>query len=89
MCERVTVLFVFRVLSLQSTEFLLTSKENMRRATHLLGKAFRETGLALDRAGLKAADSEIYHEPFARHRNLMNLYDKVHIVRPIMCFVES
>lgn len=49
----------------------------MRRAIHLFGKAFRETGQALDRLGLTIAENEIYKETYARHRPLMNLFDKV------------
>ena len=49
----------------------------MRRAVHLLGKAFRESGQAMDRLGLTVANNEIYKETFARHRPVMNLYDKV------------
>jgi hypothetical protein len=49
----------------------------MRKAVHLFGKAFRETGQALDRFGLKVAGKEIYQEPFSRHRPVMNLFDKV------------
>lgn len=48
----------------------------MRRATHLLGRAFRETGQALDRAGLTIGENEIFKETFARHRPIMNLFDK-------------
>lgn len=49
----------------------------MRRAVHLLGKAFRETGQAMDRLGLTVAENEIFRETFARHRPVLNLYDKV------------
>jgi hypothetical protein len=49
----------------------------MRRAVHLLGKAFRETGQAMDRLGLTVAENEIYRETYSRHRNVMNLFDKV------------
>ncbi len=49
----------------------------MRRAVHLLGKAFRETGQAMDRLGLTVADNEIFRETYARHRSVLNLYDKV------------
>jgi predicted adenine nucleotide alpha hydrolase (AANH) superfamily ATPase len=51
----------------------------MRRAFHLLGKAFRETGQALDRLGLSVANNEIYKETYSRHRPIMNLFDKVNI----------
>lgn len=49
----------------------------MRKAVHLLGKAFRETGQAMDRLGLTVAENEIYKETFARHRPVMNLFDQV------------
>lgn len=50
---------------------------SMRKAVHLFGKAFRETGQALDRLGLKVAEHDIYKETFSRHRPVMNLFDKV------------
>jgi hypothetical protein len=49
----------------------------MRRATHLFGRALRETGQAIDRLGLTFSSNEIYKETFSRHRSVMNLYDKV------------
>lgn len=49
----------------------------MRRATHLFGRALRETGQAIDRLGLTVSNNEIYKETFSRHRNVMNLFDKV------------
>lgn len=49
----------------------------MRRAVHLFGRALRETGQALDRVGLRVAENEIFRETYARHRNVMNLFDKV------------
>jgi hypothetical protein len=52
-------------------------KEKMRKALHLFGRAFRETGQALDRFGLKYAEQDIYKETFSRHRPVMNLFDKV------------
>ncbi len=52
------------------------SKE-MKRATHLFGRALRETGQAMDRLGLTFSNNEIYKETFSRHRAVMNLYDKV------------
>jgi dipeptidase len=59
------------------TFFALSISTKMRRAVHLLGKAFRETGQAMDRLGLTVADNEIFRETYARHRNVLNLYDKV------------
>lgn len=41
-----------------------------------MGTALRETGQAMDRLGLVIAENEIYKETFARHRSVMNLYDK-------------
>mmetsp|Transcript_22407 Transcript_22407/g.45086 ORF Transcript_22407/g.45086 Transcript_22407/m.45086 type:complete len:229 (-) Transcript_22407:76-762(-) len=58
----------------------------MQRATHLFGRALRETGQAIDRLGLTFSNNEIYKETFSRHRQVMNLFDK----RPIIaggCFV--
>eukprot|EP01039_Chlorochromonas_danica_P004546 gene4546-4984_t len=52
----------------------------MRRAVHLLGRAFRETGQALDRLGLTIAERDIFNETYARHRPVMNLYDKKPVV---------
>lgn len=49
----------------------------MRKAVHLFGKAFRETGQALDRLGLQVAENEIYKETFSRHRPVMNLFEQV------------
>ncbi|CAM9571448.1 unnamed protein product, partial [Discosporangium mesarthrocarpum] len=40
-----------------------------------LGRSLRETGQALDRAGLQALDSTIMMEPFSRHRKIMPLGD--------------
>ena len=50
---------------------------DMRRATHLFGRALRETGQAMDRLGLTFSSNEIYKETFSRHRPVMNLFDKV------------
>ncbi len=47
------------------------------RATHLFGRALRETGQAIDRLGLTFSNNEIYKETFSRHRAVMNLFDKV------------
>lgn len=46
------------------------------RAGHLLGRALRETGQALDRVGLTITGTESFRETFSRHRPVMNLYDK-------------
>ena len=43
---------------------------------------FRETGSAVDRAGLGLLDNAIFKEPFSRHRSIMNLYDKHPVVSP-------
>jgi carbonic anhydrase/acetyltransferase-like protein (isoleucine patch superfamily) len=52
----------------------------MKKGFHLLGKAFRETGQAMDRLGLTVAENEIYKETFSRHRPVMNLFEQ----RPII-----
>ncbi len=49
----------------------------LRKSTHLLGKALRETGQAADRLGLTVSGVDSFNETFSRHRPLMNLYDKV------------
>lgn len=49
----------------------------MLRASHLFGKAMRETGQALDRLGLTVSGNELFKETFSRHRPVMNLFDKV------------
>lgn len=49
----------------------------MFRVSHLLGKALRETGQAIDRVGLTISGNELFKETFSRHRNVMNLFDKV------------
>lgn len=54
----------------------------MKRAAHLLGRAVRETGQATDRLGLTISNVESFKETFSRHRQVMNLYDKV-----IICFL--
>jgi len=43
---------------------------------NLLGKAIRETGQAVDRVGLRAIDKPVFKEPYARHRSVMNLFNK-------------
>lgn len=53
----------------------------MRKAVHLLGRAFRETGQAMDRLGLTVAENEIYKETFSRHRPVMNIFDQVPILK--------
>lgn len=52
----------------------------MRRVFHLLGRAFRETGQALDRLGLQFVENDIYKETWSRHRPLLGLYDKVNCI---------
>lgn len=45
------------------------------------GRAFRETGQALDRLGARASgDFTSFRETWSRHRKLMNIYDK----RPVV-----
>jgi gamma-carbonic anhydrase len=41
-----------------------------------VGRAFRETGQALDRAGLRATGDTSFREKFSRHRQIMNLFNK-------------
>ena len=48
----------------------------LRRLGHELGRALRETGSAIDRIGLRALEKPLFKEPFARHRPVMNLFDK-------------
>ena len=43
----------------------------------MFGRALRETGQALDRIGLNVQENEIFNDTFARHRPVMNLFDKV------------
>ena len=49
----------------------------MRKALHNLGTFLREGGIQLDNLGLVASGKEIFREPYARHRNIANLFDKV------------
>lgn len=48
----------------------------MNRISHLFGRALRETGQAVDRLGLRVLNSELYREPYSRHRPIMTLFDK-------------
>mmetsp|Transcript_54822 Transcript_54822/g.111894 ORF Transcript_54822/g.111894 Transcript_54822/m.111894 type:complete len:231 (+) Transcript_54822:43-735(+) len=52
----------------------------MRRASHLFGRALRETGQAVDRLGLTFANNDMFKETFSRHRSIMNLFDQ----RPVI-----
>ena len=52
-------------------------REEMKRAGHLLGRSLRETGQALDRVGLTVSGKEIFKDTLSRHRQVMNLFDKV------------
>lgn len=49
----------------------------MQRVPHLLGRALRETGQALDRVGLTISGVETFRDTVTRHRPIMNLFDKV------------
>ena len=40
----------------------------------------RATGQALDRVGLTVSGTELFKETYARHRPIMNLFDKVDII---------
>jgi len=42
-----------------------------RHATNLLGKAFRETGQAMDRLGLTVSGTETFKSTLSRHRQIM------------------
>ena len=48
----------------------------LRRFGVEVGKAFRETGQALDRLGARAQGDYTFLESWSRHRTLMNLFDK-------------
>ncbi len=48
----------------------------MQRFAHSLGRAFRETGQAVERLGLMVANKDSFLENFARNRPVMNLFDK-------------
>ena len=48
----------------------------LRRMTHEVGKALRETGQAMERAGLRVEGSLAYTDPLSRHRTVLSLYDK-------------
>lgn len=48
----------------------------MQRVFYELGRALRETGQAIDRIGLRMLEKPLFKEPFSRHRNIMNLYNK-------------
>jgi len=47
-----------------------------KRVLNNIGNAFRESGQALDRVGLRALNKPIFREPFSRHRPVMNLFDR-------------
>jgi hypothetical protein len=51
----------------------------IRQGISLFGKALRETGQALDRVGLRIAEKELFNETFSRHRQLMTIFNKVHL----------
>ncbi|GAB5036214.1 Hypothetical protein NocV09_03500330 [Nannochloropsis oceanica] len=48
----------------------------IRKGLDTLGKALRETGQALDRAGLEALGTEKHKELWSRHRQVSNLFDQ-------------
>eukprot|EP01122_Echinamoeba_exundans_P004942 TRINITY_DN15143_c0_g1_i1.p1 TRINITY_DN15143_c0_g1~~TRINITY_DN15143_c0_g1_i1.p1 ORF type:complete len:252 (-),score=72.57 TRINITY_DN15143_c0_g1_i1:256-1011(-) len=50
--------------------------KSLRRVGYVAGRALRETGQALDRAGCALAGNFAYKEQLNRHRRIMNLYDK-------------
>lgn len=43
----------------------------MKKVPHLLGKALRETGQAIDRLGLSISGNEVFRETLSRHRTVM------------------
>lgn len=58
-----------------------------KRVAYSMGRALRETGAAIDRVGLRALEKPVFKEPFARHRPVMNLYEKrvPMTPRPLLC----
>ena len=44
----------------------------MHRVSHLLGRALRETGQALDRLGLIIEGNEIFKDTVPRHRKIIS-----------------
>jgi len=54
----------------------------LRRVTAELGRALRESGAALDAAGLRALEKPLFKEPFARHRPVSALGDLAPSVSP-------
>lgn len=46
----------------------------MSKLYHAIGRALRETGQAMDRAGLYILNKPLYKEPFSRHRTKLNLF---------------
>lgn len=48
----------------------------VRKVVSGIGRGFRETGQALDRAGCRAQDNWLFNEKVCRHRALMNLFDQ-------------
>ncbi len=58
----------------------------MRRTVDIIGKAFRETGHAMDRLTLSIRENEIFRDTLTRHRQLMPLKDKAPTL-PVDCWV--
>lgn len=48
----------------------------IKRLSYEVGRALRETGIAVDQIGLRALEKPIFKEPFAKHRPTMSLFDK-------------
>lgn len=48
----------------------------LRHCVGAVGRAFRETGQAIERMGMRAQDNWIFQEKFCRHRAVMNLFDQ-------------
>ena len=47
-----------------------------QKFAYLSGKAFRETGQALERAGMRMLDDNKFMETYSRHRPIMGIYNK-------------
>jgi carbonic anhydrase/acetyltransferase-like protein (isoleucine patch superfamily) len=48
----------------------------LKRIGYSVGNLVRETGIALDRVGMRMQGDQAFVEQLSRHRRLMNLYDK-------------
>eukprot|EP00967_Tisochrysis_lutea_P054499 scaffold68160_cov26-Tisochrysis_lutea.AAC.1 len=48
----------------------------LKRVLYGVGKALRDTGQALERAGCRAQDNWLFQQKECRHRSLVNLFDQ-------------